>query len=105
MKVYIFGNGNISFADFEKFYLNLISPLVKNEDVEFILCDFRGVDTLAMEYLKTETANVSVVHIGEKPRYLPDKYKTKVSQWKINSGLSTNARPIYFSSNLRLSVQ
>ncbi len=83
MKVYVFGNGNIKYSDFEKLYLKPISRLVEANEVEFMVCDFRGVDTLVMEFLKSETPKVSVLHMGEKPRYLPDKYRTKVSQWKL----------------------
>ena len=86
MKVYIFGNGNIKFSDFEQLYLKPIYALLPKEKPEFFVCDFRGTDTLMMEFLKSETPNVSVLHIGEKPRYLPDKYRTKVSQWKIIGG-------------------
>jgi len=91
MKVYIFGNGNTSFSNFEKFYLNPLQELIQDKHAEFIVGDCRGVDTLIMEYLKTETANVSVIHIGERPRYLPDKYKTKVSQWKIIGGFEDDS--------------
>ncbi|KXX71177.1 hypothetical protein [Flammeovirga sp. SJP92] len=83
MKVYIFGNGNIKFSEFEVLYLKPLQELVFNKGVEFIVCDFRGVDTLIMEYLKSETPNVTVLHIGEQPRYIPDRYRTKVSQWKV----------------------
>lgn len=90
MKIYIFGNGNIKFDDFEQSYLRPIKRLIKTDNVTFIVCDFRGVDTLVMEYLKSESQNVSVIHIGEKPRYLPDKYRTKVSQWKIIGGFEND---------------
>lgn len=86
MKIYVFGNGNLSYEDFQENYIKL---LVENDliaQAEFILCDFRGVDTLMMEYLKTESPNVTVLHIGEKSRYMPDKYKTKVSSWKVIGG-------------------
>ena len=86
MKVYIFGNGNISFDDFEEFYLNPLKGLVTDKQVSYIICDFRGVDTLAMEYLKSTCQNVTIAHIGERPRYIPDKYRTKVSQWNIVGG-------------------
>ncbi len=86
MRVYIFGNGNIKFTDFVDLYLKPIKRLLQGDHVEFIICDFRGVDTLAMEYLKSESENVSIIHMGEKPRYLPDKYRTKVSQWKLIGG-------------------
>lgn len=85
MKIYIFGNGNIKYSDFEELYLKPIKRLAK-ENPEFIICDFRGVDTLVMEYLKSESEKVSIIHIGERPRYIPDKFKTKVSQWKVKGG-------------------
>jgi hypothetical protein len=83
MKIYVFGNGNLSFKGFQENYISLISHRNLIHTAEFIIGDFRGVDTLMMEYLKTESANVTILHIGEKPRYLPDKYKTKVSSWHL----------------------
>ncbi len=86
MKIYIFGNGNIKYADFETHYLAPIKKWIQEKEASFIVCDFRGVDTLVMEFLKSETSKVTVLHIGEKPRYLPDKYRTKVSGWNIIGG-------------------
>jgi len=86
MKIFIFGNGNINFDDFEIFYKKPLEPFLNNKNTEFILCDFRGTDTLVMELLKNHTSKVIVYHIGKKPRYYPDKYKTKVSQWTIKNG-------------------
>ena len=83
MKIYIFGNGNISFDDFLKFYITPIEKYKVSKHLTFLLCDFRGLDTLMMEYLKSETGNVLIYHMGEKPRYLPDKFKTKVQEWKL----------------------
>lgn len=88
MNIYIFGNGNTSFDDFLEHYAATLREYAGQKDVSFSLCDFRGVDTLAMEFLKTITANVRIYHIGERPRYLPDKYKTRVSQWEIIGGFA-----------------
>lgn len=86
MDIYIFGNGNSSFSDFIKHYETPLRQYISNEEVAFSVCDFRGVDTLAMELLKCATGKVSIYHIGERPRYIPDTYKTKVSQWKCIGG-------------------
>ena len=86
MNIYIFGNGNISFLDFIRYYQKPLSKYISDEAVAFSVCDFKGVDTLVMELLKCEATKVNVYHIGERPRYLPDKYKTKVSQWKLQAG-------------------
>lgn len=90
MIIYIFGNGNISYSDFEKYYKTPLEKYLKDKQCSFILCDFRGADTLMMEFLKTETVNASIYHIGDRPRYLPDKYKTKVSQWNIKGGFESD---------------
>ena len=91
MKIYLFGNGNIRFSDFRLFYEKPILQSLQLEDVSFVLCDFRGTDTLAMELLKTETANVTVFHVGEKPRYFPDLFKTKAGEWKRIGGFVDDA--------------
>lgn len=91
MKVYVFGNGNLSFADFMQLYQKPITKLIQQDaTVSFIVCDFKGVDTLVMELLKCETAKVTVLHIGTKPRYMPDKYRTQVNNWEITGGFETD---------------
>ena len=90
MKIYVFGNGNISFDDFTKHYVEVITNCLKQDDVSFIVCDFKGVDTLTMELLKCSSANVSIYHIADKPRYMPDKYRTKVSSWEIVGGFEND---------------
>ncbi|MFC0778843.1 hypothetical protein [Flavobacterium sp. HJSW_4] len=89
-KVYIFGNGNLSFSDYIHHYKNAIDKLLESENVHFIVCDFKGVDTLTMEVLKCATPNVTVLHMGERPRYAPDKYKTKASQWNFIGGFESD---------------
>ena len=91
MNIYIFGNGNTSFADFKTYYETVINRYVDNADVNFLLCDFKGVDTLAMEVLKCTTPNVHIYHVGDKPRYLPDFFRTKVSNWTIVGGFGNDA--------------
>lgn len=91
MKIYIFGNGNISFEDFRKYYeLPVCHLLEKEREAVFLVCDFKGTDTLAMELLKSKTSNVKVFHVGEKPRYFPDKFKTNAASWEINGGFKSD---------------
>lgn len=89
--VYIFGNGNTSFEDFQKYYAVQITQLLEaSTSVQFILCEFRGVDTLSLEYLKTQTKHVTVLHVGSRPRYMPDRYKTYVDAWTIQGGFASD---------------
>jgi hypothetical protein len=89
--IYIFGNGNTSFEDFEKYYAPYLSEFLQDSSHRCIVCDFRGVDTLLMEFLKTKTANLSVYHVGDWPRYLPDAFRTFAAQWKIIGGFKSDA--------------
>lgn len=90
IKVYVFGNGNISFDSFLKYYSLPLQDIIYKNEVCFLLCDFRGTDTLMMEFLKCVTSNVRIYHIGEKPRYCPDNFKTKVADWKFISGFTSD---------------
>lgn len=81
MKIFVFGNGNISFDNFLDLYKKPLSLIIERQDPTFLLSDFRGVDTLMMEFLKNITTQVNIYHIGDKPRYTPDKYKTKADRW------------------------
>lgn len=91
MDIYIFGNGNLSFEDFKIHYEAVLLPVKDKQDVNFLLCDFRGVDVLTMEFLKCVSSNVTVYHVGERPRYFPDAYKTKAGQWKLFGGFASDA--------------
>ncbi len=88
---YIFGNGNISWADFHTYYAAQLLALAADADNAFIVGDFRGVDTLALELLKTLTPRVSLYHVGERPRYKPDAFRTQVAQWTIVGGFASDA--------------
>lgn len=90
MNIYIFGNGNICFSDFKTHYEEVINRCLEKEDVTFLLCDFRGVDTLAMELLKCVSEKVTVYHVAGKPRYFPDKFKTKAGSWNVVGGFEND---------------
>lgn len=89
--IYIFGNGNTSFEDFQKYYCATLLELVRKSENQFLLSDFRGVDTLTMEFLKNKSSKVTILHIGERPRYYPDLFKTKVSEWTVIGGFNSDS--------------
>jgi len=97
--VFICGNGNISFDAFAHDYLDKIKHAA-NSGMSFVLCDFRGADILSMEVLKTLSANVTICHVGSRPRYTPDKYKTFVSKWKFIGGFLGDADRDDYAANL-----
>lgn len=90
MDLYIFGNGCLSFTAFLRNYWSAIQKL---NSAHFHVCDFRGADVLTIEALKCWTSNVTVYHVGKRPRYQPDTYLTQVNQWTFRGGfLSDQAR-------------
>jgi hypothetical protein len=88
---YVFGNGNLSFDEFLKYYVPPMHRLLQDSNAHFVLCDFRGTDVLALEYLKAKTPNVSLLHVGERARYLPDSFKTQVGKWQIIGGYKNDS--------------
>lgn len=91
MKVFIGGNGNLSFEAFYHYYATALNKLLEEDpSAYFSVCDFRGVDVLTMEYLKCRTPNVTVYHMGSRARYVPDQFKTYVSEWEFIGGYSNN---------------
>lgn len=94
MRLYCFGNGNLSFEDFLRYYVIPIRHWVGcatcKDLVEFLLCDYRGVDTLVMEYLKMKTDNVTVFHVGRTPRYFPSRFHTKADAWVLHGGFKSD---------------
>ncbi|MBB4806966.1 hypothetical protein HNP38_002262 [Chryseobacterium defluvii] len=98
-KIYVFGNGNLSWEKFHEFYLDLLKDLDLSE-CEFIMGDFSGTDTMMMEYLKDKSENVTIVHIGERPRYFVNTFRTKAQSWKtLGAFKSDSDRDNYAISN------
>jgi hypothetical protein len=81
-KIYVSGNGNVSWENFHQFYIEPLKKLNFSE-FEFIIGDFSGTDTLMMEFLKNKTENVTVLHVGKRPRYFANSFKTKAEKWSV----------------------
>lgn len=89
-RIFIFGNGNLSFEDFLNYYHPVLEQVIQQPDTSFLIGDFRGVDTLVTEWLKCRTAHVSVYHLGHRPRYRADEFKTFTSEWSFNGHYDSN---------------
>jgi len=98
-KIYVSGNGNVSWENFHQFYVEPLKKLNLSE-CEFIIGDFSGTDTLMMEFLKDKSENVTILHVGRRPRYFANTFKTKAEKWKIKGGfISDSERDNYAISN------
>jgi hypothetical protein len=80
MRLYVFGNGNLSFSTFLALYVPALM-LLSMRTTQFLVCDYMGADTLTMEFLKDRAADVRIFHMKENPRYVPVTYRTKASAW------------------------
>jgi hypothetical protein len=89
--VYVFGHGNLPFATFLERYVPAIDTMLLDQATAWVVCDFRGTDTLAMEYLKTRTDRATVFHVGERPRYMPDTFGTPADGWQRRGGFADDA--------------
>lgn len=83
-KIDVSGNGNLSWEKFHEFYVLPLKDF-NFAECEFIIGDFSGADTLMMEYLKDKTEKVTVIHIGEKPRYRISTFKTFSGNFKSDA--------------------
>jgi hypothetical protein len=98
--IYIFGNGNLAFVNFMEQYCSKIVEQCILPQVNFMVCEFRGADMLAMELLKNHSASVTILHVGKTPRYFPDKFRTYCSEWKLVGGfLNDEERDNYAIEN------
>lgn len=88
-KIYVFGNGNISWDRFHNIYIEPLKSLDLSE-CEFLIGDFTGTDTLMMEFLKDKTSDVTILHIGENPRYFVNTFNTKAKNWKRKGGFKSD---------------
>lgn len=88
-RIYVFGNGNISWERFHQFYIEPLQGIALS-DCEFFIGDFSGTDTLMMEFLKDKTEKVTVLHIGQKPRYTVNTFNTRAASWNIKGGFSSD---------------
>lgn len=79
MTYFISGHRNITQEDFDRYYVPLINNALKDKDVQFVVGDCEGVDSMAQNYLKEKgILNVTVYHMFDSPRYLADeKFSSK----------------------------
>lgn len=86
MIYFISGHRDLSYKDFEKYYIPKIKEVIgKDPRAEFIVGDCDGADKYAMDYIFNETMkDLTIYHMFNKPRNTPnDKHPgTLVSDYK-----------------------
>jgi len=96
---FISGHGYLTYEDWLLHYKSKLDKVLSNKGF-FILGDYKGCDVLCMEYLKNKTSNVTICHMFDKPRYLPDKFNSLVKNWEIiGNFVSDESRDTYMTNN------
>ena len=86
MIYFISGHRDLSYEDFEKYYIPKIREVLENDPrAEFVVGDCDGVDKYAMDYIYNETSNdLTIYHMFKSPRNIPKNYTIPIEfieQW------------------------
>lgn len=76
MIYFISGHRDLSYEEFEKYYVPKIEEVIKSDPfAEFLVGDCDGVDKYAMDYLYNQTSKeFAIYHMFDTPRNLPSNY-------------------------------
>jgi hypothetical protein len=86
--VAITGHGTLTIEEFLSYYKPKIDYHIK-QNSHFRVGDFRGCDTITLEYLKDKTSNVTVYHQSDKPKINIDTYNLLSKNWKYSGNYKT----------------
>lgn len=80
MIYFISGHRNLSYEDFEKYYIPKIREVLENDPwAEFIVGDCKGADKYAMDYIYNKTGRkLTIYHMFESPRNIPEGYEPPI---------------------------
>lgn len=80
MIYFISGHRDLSYEDFEKYYIPVIDKVIRIEgdDAKFVVGDCEGVDKFAMDYVfSKDICHITIYHMFTEPRNIP-KATTRV---------------------------
>lgn len=74
MIYFVSGHRDLSYEDFEKYYIPKIEEVAKKDtEAEFIVGDCDGVDKYVMDYIFSETlCSLTIYYMFSKPRNTPN---------------------------------
>lgn len=80
MIYFISGHRDLSYEDFEKYYIPKIREVLENDPwAEFVVGDCNGVDKYAMDYIYNKTGRkLTIYHMFESPRNIPEGYEPPI---------------------------
>lgn len=77
MIYFISGHRNLSYEDFEKYYIPKIREVLENDPwAEFVVGDCDGADKFAMDYIYNKSKKtITIYHMFNSPRNIPKTYE------------------------------
>lgn len=74
MTYFISGHRNLSYEDFEKYYIPTIKNIIDFDNYPvFVMGDYEGVDKFAMDYIYNQTfCEIIIYHMGNNPKNVPE---------------------------------
>lgn len=80
MIYFISGHRDLSYEDFEKYYIPKINQVLENDPyAEFVVGDYHGVDKFAMDYIYNKTGRkLTIYHMFKSPRNIPEGYEPPI---------------------------
>lgn len=77
MKYFISGHRDLSYEDFEKYYIPKIREVLEKDPyARFVVGDCNGVDKYAMDYIYNKTnRRFTIYHMFKSPRNIPEDYE------------------------------
>lgn len=81
MIYFISGHRDLSYEDFEKYYIPKIREVLENDLwAEFVVGDCKGADKYAMDYIYNKTdRKLTIYHMFKSPRNIPEGYEPPIS--------------------------
>jgi hypothetical protein len=78
---FISGHRDVTQEEFDTYYSPILDKLLDNENNEFVIGDYNGVDTMAQQFINDYNINpkrVTIYHMFDKPRNLiNENFNTK----------------------------
>lgn len=74
---FISGHRDVTQEEFDTYYSPILDKLLDNENNEFVIGDYNGVDTMAQQFINDYNINpkrVTIYHMFDKPMNLVNKH-------------------------------
>lgn len=93
MIYFISGHRDLSYKDFEKYYIPVIQRVLEEDpEATFMMGDCDGVDKYAMDYIYDNTNNFfTIYHMLDSPRNVPKNYTPPTDEYLLDCRIASRS--------------